>query len=82
VRVDVANEDEGLAAALERLATDAGLRQRLGAQAAAWVRREHAPERVVAAWERALERARARPDPAPRAWPAHWPRPEPREGRG
>jgi len=75
LRVDVANEEAGLLKALRRLATDEAERARLGAAAAAYVRREHAPNRVREAWESVLEAARRLPDPPPRAWPAHWPRP-------
>ncbi len=73
-RVDPAREEEELEAAILELAGDPGARERLGAAATAYVRRAHAPKRVLAGWEEALEAARARPDPLPRAWPAHWPR--------
>jgi len=76
LRVDLADEEAAVQAALRRLLADAALRRSLGARAAAYVRREHAPERVAAAWEGVLERARQCPAPAPRDWPAHWPRPE------
>ena len=72
-RVDPARED-GIEAAIIALAQDPASRQRLGAAAAAHVRRAHAPGRVVAGWQRALELARERPDPPPRPWPLHWPR--------
>lgn len=73
-RVDPAREEEGLEAAILELAGDPAARARLGAAAAAHVRRAHARERVLAGWEDALEAARRRPDPLPRAWPPHWPR--------
>ncbi len=73
-RVDPAHEEEQLETAILELAGDPASRGRLGAAAAAHVRRAHAPGRVVAGWEEALEAARTRPDPVPRAWPAHWPR--------
>ncbi len=76
LRVDLADEDAALTAALRRLAGDAALRRGLAKAAADFVSREHAPERVAAAWEGVLERARQRPAPARRDWPAHWPRPE------
>jgi glycosyltransferase involved in cell wall biosynthesis len=75
LRVDPADEEQALAAALARLAGDAGLRRALGQAAAAFVAREHAPERVTSAWREALEQARLSPAPARRNWPAHWPRP-------
>jgi len=75
LRVDLADEERGLDAALDRLARDAALRRSLGERAAAFVAREHAPERVAAAWDAVLERARLRPAPPRRDWPAHWPRP-------
>jgi len=74
VRVDATEEEEGLARAILRLASDPEGRARLGAAAAAHVRREHAPFRVLEAWEAALEQARRRADPRAGDWPAHWPR--------
>jgi glycosyltransferase involved in cell wall biosynthesis len=74
-RVDPARE-EALAEAILELAGDPSARQRLGREAAAYVRRAHAPERVLAGWEQALALTRSRPDPPPRLWPAHWPRAE------
>ena len=74
VRVDPTEEGEGLARAILSLASDPGARARLGAAAAAHVRREHAPFRVLEAWEAALERARRLTDPRAGDWPAHWPR--------
>jgi glycosyltransferase involved in cell wall biosynthesis len=76
LRVDVSDEDAALAAALGRLLSDAGLRRALAQAASDYVRREHAPERVAAAWEAVFERARHSPAPLPRDWPAHWPRPQ------
>jgi glycosyltransferase involved in cell wall biosynthesis len=77
LRVDVADEDAALEAALERLVRDPALRDRLARAAAAFVARDHAPERVVAAWDEVFESARLTPAPAAhREWPAHWPRPE------
>jgi len=75
LRVDLSDEDAALATALERLLGDAGLRRALAQAASDHVRREHAPERVAAAWEAVFERARQSPAPLPRDWPAHWPRP-------
>ncbi len=75
LRVDVADEDAGLESALRLLLQDSGRRDSLARNAAAYVAREHAPERVAAAWNDVFERARRAPRPAPRDWPAGWPRP-------
>jgi hypothetical protein len=75
LRVDLADETGGTTRAILRLAASPGLRARIGERAAAFVRRENAPERVLRAWEEALERALRRPPPLPRQWPAHWKRP-------
>ncbi|HXK08326.1 MAG TPA: glycosyltransferase [Vicinamibacteria bacterium] len=75
VRVDATDEEGGLVRAILRLAADPAARSRLGRAAADHVRRAHAPTRVRAAWEDALERARGLPAPRPGGWPAHWPRP-------
>jgi len=75
VRADVADEAGELVRAISYLAGDPAARARLGAAAAAHVRRAHGASRVRDAWEDALERARRLPDPAPRDWPAPWPRP-------
>jgi len=76
MRVDVADEDAALEAALKRLAQDGALRERLSRAAAAFVAREHAPERVAGAWDEVFEAARRAPVPAARPdWPRHWPRP-------
>jgi glycosyltransferase involved in cell wall biosynthesis len=74
-RADVTDEEGEVTRAILQLAGDPEARRRLGDAAAAFVEREHAPARVLAAYEDALARTRRRPDPAPRAWPAHWPRP-------
>jgi glycosyltransferase involved in cell wall biosynthesis len=76
LRVDLADEEAGLGAALLRLAGDSRLRRELGQAAADFVSREYAPERVAAAWQGAFARARERPAPASRDWPAGWPRRE------
>jgi glycosyltransferase involved in cell wall biosynthesis len=76
LRVDLADEEAALRAALLRLCGDAALRLALGRAASSYVSREHAPERVAAEWERVFERARAQQPPAPRDWPPAWPRPE------
>ncbi len=76
LRVDMADEEASLQAALLKLCGEAALRLELGRAAAAYVSREHAPERVAAEWDRAFEAARAQKPPAPRDWPAGWPRPQ------
>lgn len=73
-RVDITEEEDGLVRWILELARDPDRRARLGAAAADHVRREHAPSRVRAAWEEALQRTRDRSLPPPRGWPAHWPR--------
>ncbi|HVO11409.1 MAG TPA: glycosyltransferase [Vicinamibacteria bacterium] len=74
-RVDVAREEDDLVAAITELAGDPRGRLRLGRAAAAYVRAQHGPEAVAAAWDEALELCRSRPDPPARPWPPHWPRP-------
>lgn len=75
VRVDVADEEEGVTRAVLRLAAEPQTRRSLGERAREHIARAFAPERTRKAWEDLLERARRRPDPPPRDWPAHWPRP-------
>jgi glycosyltransferase involved in cell wall biosynthesis len=75
-RVDLADEPASLARALTALANDPRRRQRLGEAAAAYVARAHGKERVLAAWDEALELARSSRAPSPRPWPGHWPRPD------
>ena len=77
-RIDPAREAD-LEPAIVELARDPGRRRLLGEAAAAYVRRAHAPARVVAGWSAALELAQRRPLPPARAWPAHWPRPQDRQ---
>jgi glycosyltransferase involved in cell wall biosynthesis len=77
VKISLADESAALQAALEKLAGDAPLRDRLARAAAEYLAREHAPDRVASAWDELLEKARRAPVPAPRpGWPAHWPRPQ------
>ncbi len=75
VRVDVADEEDGVARAVSALAADPERRAELGRQAVAFVRRESSAERVRTSWRDALEKTRAEPPPRQRHWPAHWPRP-------
>ncbi len=72
VRADVTDEEGEVTRALLRLAARPAWRASLGAQAAAWVSRAHAPERCLESYEAALARTAARPEPAPRQRPAHW----------
>jgi glycosyltransferase involved in cell wall biosynthesis len=73
VRVDPADEEGGVARGLLRLAQAPAERARLAHTAAAFVRREHAPERSRAGYEAAITEAVRLPAASPRAeWPAHW----------
>ena len=77
VKIGLADEAAALQAALERLAGDAALRDRLARAAAEFVAREHAPDRVASAWDEVFEEARRAPVPAAHpGWPPHWPRPQ------
>jgi glycosyltransferase involved in cell wall biosynthesis len=80
VRVDLTDEEDGVAHAILRLAAEPERREELGLRAARYVRGEHSPEATRTAWEDVLERARGCPDPPSGDWPAHWPRA--REGSG
>jgi glycosyltransferase involved in cell wall biosynthesis len=71
-RIDLAAEDRDLPEAILELAAAPDERRRLSAAAAAHVRAMHGPERVRAAWERALAITREQPDPPVLDWPAHW----------
>ncbi|MBI3932233.1 MAG: glycosyltransferase [Acidobacteria bacterium] len=76
LRSDVADEEGEVTRALLRLAERPETRIRLGQSAAAFVRREHSPERCRDAYVEAIEAAASLPDPPrPADWPAHWPRP-------
>lgn len=70
VAVDVMDEDHSLRLALHRLAIDAELRQRLGRAARAYWEAEHAPDRMVEGYVRAIRRAMALPAPHA-SLPAH-----------
>ncbi len=73
VRVDVTDEEGEVTRALLRLAGRSELRASLGRRAAAFVAREHAPERARAGYQAACNAALQRPAPPVRAnWPAHW----------
>jgi hypothetical protein len=72
VRVDVTQEEGSVTRALLRLAADKSRRQRLGARARDFARREHSLAACRAGYESAIAMAAAWPDPPLRAWPAHW----------
>jgi glycosyltransferase involved in cell wall biosynthesis len=82
IRADVTDEEGAVTRAILRLAERSDARARLGARAAGFVRREHAPARTLAGYEAALALARERPDPPSRAWPSHWPTADARPGAG
>jgi glycosyltransferase involved in cell wall biosynthesis len=70
-RADLLDEEGDVARAILRLAEKPDARRALGAAAADFVRREHSPQRMRAAYEDALERARTLEPPAHGPWPAH-----------
>ena len=57
VAVDLLDEAHSLRLAMRRLATDADLRMRLGAEANAYWRQEHSPQRMLGDYHRVLHRA-------------------------
>ncbi len=63
VSIDLLDEDRSLAIAMRRLASDAGLRRRLGEQARAWWRTHHRIDAMAEDYERVLALAAARPAP-------------------
>jgi glycosyltransferase involved in cell wall biosynthesis len=72
VRADMSDDEGEVMRAILRLADRPDERVRLGRAAAAFVAREHSPERCLADYESAIERARSHPDPPRRPWPSHW----------
>lgn len=70
VAIDILNEDHSLQLALDRLATDAALRHRLGTAARAWWEARHQLDDMVAAYERLIARAVSMNAKSP-ALPAH-----------
>jgi glycosyltransferase involved in cell wall biosynthesis len=74
VRVDVNDEEGEVTRAVLRLGQRPMARRRLGDNAAAFMEREHSPERCREGYEAAIEQAIALPDPPPRPWPPHWAR--------
>jgi glycosyltransferase involved in cell wall biosynthesis len=71
VRADLVSEEGDVTRAILRLAENDAARRSLGAAAREFARREHSPERTLAAYEDALERARAAAPPPHGPWPAH-----------
>jgi glycosyltransferase involved in cell wall biosynthesis len=71
VRADLVDEEGDVTRAILRLSERASVRRALGAAARDFVRREHAPERTLAAYEEAIEQARSLAPPAHEPWPAH-----------
>ncbi len=64
VSIDVVDEDHSLQLALDRLATDVALRERLGHSARMWWRAHHQLDAMAVAYERVLAAAIAFPPPA------------------
>ena len=64
VSIDLLDEVPSLAIAMRRLASDAGLRRRLGERARAWWRTHHRIDAMAEDYERVLALAAARPAPA------------------
>ena len=65
VAVDILDEAHSLGLAMRRLAQDAALRRSLGGSARRYWMREHAPDGMLADYERLLEAARGKPAPVP-----------------
>jgi glycosyltransferase involved in cell wall biosynthesis len=63
VSIDLLDEDHSLQLAVERLASDAALRQRLGGAAREWWRRHHQLSPMADAYLRVIAAARALPKP-------------------
>jgi glycosyltransferase involved in cell wall biosynthesis len=74
LRADVTDEEGEVTRAIERLAVNPALRERLSRNARAFSELEHAPARTRDAYIDAIEEAMRLPDPPARPWPAHWPR--------
>jgi len=72
VSIDPRDEEHSLALALRRLATDAQLRQSLGAAAHGWWRQHATLDHAVQAWRSILaETISITPPPRPSNWPRH-----------
>jgi glycosyltransferase involved in cell wall biosynthesis len=70
VAIDILDEDHSLRLAMRRLASDAELRARLGADGRRYWQREHSVDAMLADYRRVLPVAAARPAPRP-ALPPH-----------
>ena len=70
VAIDLLDEAHSLGLALRRLATDAGMRARLGCAGASFWQREHSMAAMLADYERILQKAMRTPAPRP-ALPRH-----------
>lgn len=73
VSIDPRDEQHSLKLAMQRLSTDAALREQLGAAARAWWKTHATVDHAVRAWEAILAEARTLPPPTR---PAEWPPPE------
>jgi len=72
VSIDPRDEEHSLALALRRLATDAQLRESLGAAAHEWWRQHATLDHAVQAWRSILAEAiTLTPPPRPSDWPRH-----------
>lgn len=71
VSIDILDEDHSLRLAMPRLATDTGLRERLGREARRYWEARHTLEHMAAAYLRAIDAAQRRPCPDLTALPAH-----------
>ena len=72
VSIDPRDEEHSLALALRRLATDAQLRESLGAAAHEWWRQHATLDHAVQAWRSILAEAiTVTPSPRPSNWPRH-----------
>ena len=65
VAIDILDEEHSLRLAMKRLATDASLRERLGAAGRTYWESAHTIDRMVNDYERAFREALAQPVPAP-----------------
>jgi len=63
IAVDILDEDHSLRLALMRLATEASLRDRIGAAGLDWWKQHHTVDQMVDDYERVMSRAIASPDP-------------------
>jgi glycosyltransferase involved in cell wall biosynthesis len=71
VAIDLLDEEASLRVAMTRLATDAGLRDRLGRNARVYWQAHHTMRSAVDDYLGAIERAAGRRAPRPRGLPAH-----------